>query len=157
MADELKQNMDKAYYELERFLQTLGLSERQQEQLTNTLEYFAEVNDNVYQWLDALDRCVSRIDARFDKLGETDHHIGKQTLEERLNIIEGGLQIFAMSHLGHTNTADAEFREMHGFTPFSLKGDIGDRIKGMQRKLDKIVNFLEKFEVTVSVKEALDL
>ena len=98
-----------------------------------------------------------RIERLLEELGQTDSHTGHKSLKNRLDIIEGCLDILHMSHLGHTNTAEAEFEEMHGFKPFAIKGNMLERLEGIQKKLDKIVKFLEKFEIKMSVKDALEM
>lgn len=76
-----------------------------------------------------LDRIERKLDVLLDKekspkihevlveLGKTDFHTGEQTLKNRLDIIEGMLNIFCQSHMGHTNYDPVEFKEMHGFYP----------------------------------------
>ena len=98
-----------------------------------------------------------RIEALLERLGKTEAHIGPQTLEERLDIIEGCIDILHMSHMGHTNFADVEFESMHGFMPSSLSGDILQRIDGIQKKLDKMSKLFENTEVTMSGKTAINL
>ena len=98
-----------------------------------------------------------RIERLLEELGQTDSHTGHKSLKNRLDIIEGCLDILHMSHLGHTNTQNVEFEEMHGFKPFEIKGNMLERLEGIQKKLDKIVKFLEKFEIKMSVKDALEM
>ena len=98
-----------------------------------------------------------RIERLLEELGQTDMHTDSKTLKNRLNIIEGCIDILHMSHLGHTNTQNAEFEEMHGFKPFEIKGNMLERLDGIQKKLDKIIKFLAKFEVKMSVKDALEM
>jgi len=98
-----------------------------------------------------------RIERLLEELGQTDMHTGHKNLKNRLDIIEGCISILHMSHLGHTNTADAEFEEMHGFRPSTLSGDILQRVDGIQKKLDKMSKLFENTEVTMSGKTALQL
>lgn len=98
-----------------------------------------------------------RIEALIDELGKTDAHTGEQTLKYRLEIIEGCINILHMSHLGHTNTSDLEFKGMHGVLPSMTKGDLVKRVDGMQKKLDRITKLLEGAEFTITGKEALKL
>jgi hypothetical protein len=98
-----------------------------------------------------------RIENRLENLGKTDSHTGEKTLEYRLNIIEGCIDILHMSHMGHTNFADAEFKSMHGFIPIQLEGNIPQRVDGIQKKLDRITKLLENAEFTIKGKEAMKL
>jgi len=153
MDKEIKNNYNDALFNLEQVLQSIGIDEPQQELLTKCLAAFGEAFDNIISWCNILDKYASRL----DNLGETDTHTGPKTLEYRLDMIEGSLDIFSMSHLGHTNTSSSEFKEMHGFEPLEIKGDILQCIEGMQKKIDRITQILEKYKITMSVKDALKL
>jgi len=98
-----------------------------------------------------------RIEALLERLGKTDAHIGPQTLEERLNIIDGCIDILHMSHIGHTNFVDVEFEAMHGFIPSSIGGDIMKRVDGIQKKLDRLSKLFDNTKITMSGKTALEL
>jgi hypothetical protein len=98
-----------------------------------------------------------RIEALLDELGKTDNHTGPKTLKYRLEIIEGCINILHMSHMGHTNFADTEFKSMHGFIPIQLEGNIPQRIDGIQKKLDRITKLLENAQFTIKGKEAMKL
>ncbi len=76
------------------------------EKLENLRDMIATNRDE----LTALNRFIA-------DLGKTDFHSGTQDLKTRLEIIEGCIDILHSSHLGHTNTSIAEFRQMHGFDP----------------------------------------
>lgn len=98
-----------------------------------------------------------RIENLLEELGKTDSHTGEQTLKYRLDIMEGCIDILHMSHMGHTNFADAEFKSMHGFIPIQLEGNIPQRVDGIQKKLDRITKLIEGAEFTIKGKEAMKL
>ena len=98
-----------------------------------------------------------RMERLLDDLGKTDFHTGPKTLKQRLDIIEGCIDILHMSHLGHTNTRSEEFESMHGFEPFEIQGDLIERIEGIQKKVDRIIKVLEKIDVQMSAKTAVEL
>ena len=152
MYDELKEELNRALFEHEKFLQMLLLTPEQQQQLTKSLEYFAEFNDKLRKIFDLQDRIMSRIDARFEKLGQTENHTGPKTLEYRLDIIEGSISILHSAHKGHTNYSDVEYYGMHD----NIEANKG-QLEAMQKKLDRITKLLENVEVTMSGKAALTL
>jgi len=152
MYDELKQELGKALFEHERFLQMLSINEEQQQQLTKSLEHFSEFNDKLRNTLDLHDRIMSRVDSRFEKLGQTDTHTGPQTIEYRLGIIEGCLSILHSAHKGHTNYSDTEYYGMHD----NIEENKG-QLAALQKKLDRITKLLENAAFTISGKEALKL
>jgi len=98
-----------------------------------------------------------RIQSILDEVAETDAHIGPKTLKYRLDMIEGSLDIFAMSHMNHTNYAEAEFRNMHGYNPSQTDETLRAKVDSMQKALDKIKKLLENAEFTITGKEALKL
>jgi hypothetical protein len=100
---------------------------------------------------------LARLEGRIDNLGKTDAHHGEQTLEERMNIIEGCISILEGAHLGHSNSDAGEFKGMHGFEPSQIKGDVLQRIEGIQKKLDRIEFLLKDTKVTMSGHTALHL
>lgn len=105
------------------------------------------------QRLENVGQELADLEVRIDKLGETDAHCGEKTLEERLNIIEGGIQILEMSHLGHTNSDEGEFKGMHGFISEAL----GKQLNGIQKKVDRIAELLKDKQFTVTGEQALKL
>jgi hypothetical protein len=92
---------------------------------------------------------VQMIEDLIDYLGKSESHTGPQTIKHRLDIIEGNLEILHSSHLGHTNYAPAEFRQMHGFVPGNtknsepLESDIGRCLRLMTELRDLILKFRE--------------
>jgi hypothetical protein len=100
---------------------------------------------------------LERVEQRLDDLGHTDAHQGEQTLEERLNIIEGGISILCGQHLGYTPSDAGEFRGAHGFEPAQVKGDVLKRLDGIQKKVDRITLLLKDAKVTMSGETALRL
>ena len=98
-----------------------------------------------------------RIERILEEVKETDAHTGPKTLKYRLDMIEGSLSIFAMSHIGHTNYAEAEFIGMHGYNPSQTDEELRQRVDGMQKKLDRLTKLLENAEFTITGKEALKL
>jgi len=98
-----------------------------------------------------------RIETLLDELGKTDKHTGPQTLKYRLEIIEGCISIFHMSHLGHTNYAEAEFRGMHGYNPSLTDENLRQQVDGIQKNLDRVKKLIENAEFTISGKEAMKL
>lgn len=147
MDKTVKKEWNDALFHLEKVLQSMGINEQQQEELTKSLASFGETIDNLLRWITILDKYASKLDS----LGETDAHTGPKTLENRLNLIEGMQSIFCSAHKGHTNYSEVEFLGMHGAS-YDLT-----RLDGIQKKLDRIIKFLEKFEVKMSVKDALQL
>ena len=145
MDKEIKNNYNDALFNLEQVLQSMKITEQQQELLTKSLAAFGEAFDNIISWINILDKYASRLDS----LGETDFHVGTKTIEERLNIIEGSLGIFAMSHKGHTSYSEVEFNEMHG--------DSYKRLDGIQKKVDRIVKLLDNAKIELSFQGALKL
>lgn len=103
------------------------------------------------QELCGLDKRVDVLELRLTNLGKTDAHIGEQTLEYRLSIIEGMLDIFSSAHKGHTSYSETEYYSMHE------KNVSNEQVKGMQKKLDRICKLLENAEFTISGKEAMKL
>jgi len=99
-----------------------------------------------------LDLRVDKIEDLLTRLGKTDAHTGDQTLEFRLSVIEGMLDIFSSAHKGHTNYSEVEYYGMHE----SVEQKTG-QLQGLQKKLDRITKLLEKAEFTISGKEALKL
>ena len=156
MYDELKQILETGLFELEKFLQMFNLTDEQQAQLTKSLESFSEFNDKLLRIHNLHDSIMSRIedkfDSRFEKLGKTDAHIGEQTLEYRLNIIEGMQSIFCSAHKGHTNYEDAEYYGMHD----NIEAQRG-QLDAIQKKMDRVTKLLENAEFTITGKEALKL
>ena len=152
MYDELKEELNRALFEHEKFLQMLLLTPEQQQQLTKSLEHFAEFNDKLRKIFDLQDRIMSRIDARFEKLGQTETHTGPKTLEYRLDIIEGNISILHSAHKGHTNYSDAEYYGMHD----NIEANKG-QLEAMQKKLDRITKLLENAKFIMSGKDALKL
>jgi len=152
MYEELKQNMEKALFEHEKFLQMLNLSAEQQQQLTTSLERFSEFNDRLQDVFEFLDRIMSRFDNRFERLGQTDTHTGPQTIEYRLEIIEGCLSILHGAHKGHTNYSQSEYYGMHD----NIEENKG-QLDAIQKKMDRITKLLENAEFTISGKQALKL
>jgi hypothetical protein len=147
---ELKNNLNDGLYKLEKVIQSIGINEKQQEQLTSCLESFSEAIDFLIVEIEILDKYANRLDS----LGETDAHTGEKTLENRLNMIEGMQEIFCSAHMGHTNYSEPEFIEMHGDIS-GVKFDA--QIRGMQKKIDRITKLLENFEIKMSVADALKL
>ena len=98
-----------------------------------------------------------RIEAILEEVKETDAHTGPQTLKYRLEMIEGCLSILNMSHIGHTNYSEVEFRGMHGYNPSQTDEDLRQQVDGMQKKLDRITKLLENAEFKITGKEALKL
>ncbi len=90
-------------------------------------------------------------------LGKSPDFYTGSTLKERLSVIEGCIDILHSAHMGHTNFDGVEFKDMHGFSPTKLKGDLLKRIDGMQKKLDLIVSLFEDMEITMTGKDALRL
>jgi len=152
MYDELKQELGKALFEHEKFLQMLNINEEQQEQLTKSLEHFSEFNDKLRNTFDLHDRIMSRFDSRFEGLGQTDAHTGPKTLEYRLELIEGCLSILHGAHKGHTNYSDVEYYGMHD----NIETNKG-QLDALQKKLDRVTKLLENAEFTISGKQALKL
>lgn len=152
MYDELKEELEMALFEHEKFLQMLNLSEEQQQQLTKSLECFSEFNDKLRNIFDIHDRIMAGIEARFEKLGRTDEHTGPKTLEYRLDMIEGCLSILHGAHKGHTNYSEVEYYGMHD----NIETNKG-QLDALQKKLDRITKLLENAEFTISGKEALKL
>ena len=152
MYDNIKQLLGKALFEHEKFLQMLNINKEQQQQLTKSLEHFSEFNDNLRNVLDLHDRIMSRIDGRFERLGETDTHTGPKTLEYRLEIIEGCLSILHSAHKGHTNYSATEYYGMHD----NIETNKG-QLDAMQKKLDRITKLLENAEFKLCGKDALKL
>jgi len=105
------------------------------------------------QRLENVGQELADLETRIDKLGETDAHHDEQTLENRLDIIEGGIQILEGGHLGHTNSDANEFRGMHGFSVEAL----GKQLNGMQKKLDRIAELLKDKQFTVTGERALKM
>jgi len=99
----------------------------------------------------------ARIQSILDEVAETDAHTGPKTLKYRLDMIEGSLGIFAMSHMSHTNYAEAEFRNMHGYNPSQTDETLRSKVDGMQKSLDRIKKLLENAKFTLTGKEALKL
>jgi len=104
------------------------------------------------QELCGLDKRVDDIEALLTLLGKTDAHIGEQTLEFRLNIIEGCLDIFHSAHKGHTNYSEAEYFAMHD----NIEAQRG-QLDAIQKKMDRVTKLLENAEFTISGKEAMKL
>jgi len=102
--------------------------------------------------VDELEHSLETLNQLIDTLGHTDAHTGKQTLAERLNIIEGMQSIFCGAHKGHTNYSEVEYHGMHESIE-SRKG----QLEAMQKKLDRIKKLLENAEFTITGKEALKL
>ena len=152
MYENIKQVLGKALFEHEKFLQMLNINEEQQQQLTKSLEHFSEFNDNLRNVLDLHDRIMSRIDGRFDALGETDTHTGPKTPEYRLEIIEGCLSILHSAHKGHTNYSATEYHGMHD----NIETNKG-QLDALQKKLDRITKLLENAEFKLCGKDALKL
>ena len=100
---------------------------------------------------------LTSLQVRLDNLGHTDAHHGEQTLEERLNMLESTIQILEGAHLGHTNSDAGEFKSMHGFEPWQIKGDLLQRMEGMQKKLDRILLLLKDKEYSVSAEDFLQM
>ena len=98
-----------------------------------------------------------RIEKLLYEVAQTDEHTGPKTLKYRLDMIEGSISILHMSHLGHTNYAEAEFRGMHGYNPSLADEDLRQQVVGMQKKLDRVTKLLETAEFKLSGKDALTL
>ena len=98
-----------------------------------------------------------RIEKLLYELGQTDEHTGEQTLKTRLDMIEGCISILHMSHLGHTNYEEAEFRGMHGYNPSQTDEPLKQRVDGIQKKVDRVTKLLENAEFTLCGKDALKL
>lgn len=179
MEEEIKKNWNDALFQFEKVIQSMVISEQQQEILTASLASFGEAMDNILSWINILDRYASRIDnigsddkqietwierleslngrvdaieKRIDNLGKTDAHTGEQTIEERLNIIEGMQDIMCSAHKGHTNYSEAEYFGMH-----ESIGKSREQLEGMQKKLDRISKLLENAKFEISGKDALKL
>ena len=156
MYDELKQILGTGLFELEKFLQMFNLTDEQQAQLTKSLEFFSEFNDKLLDIHNLHDRIMSRIegkfDSRFEKLGKTDAHVGEQTLEFRLSIIEGCLDILHSAHKGHTNYEEVEYYGMHD----NIEAQRG-QLDAIQKKMDRVAKLLENAKFTITGKEALKL
>ena len=152
MYDELKQELGKALFEHEKFLQMLNIDEAQQQQLTKLLEHFSTFNDKLVDVFHFVDRVMSRIEGRFDRLGETNSHIGPKTPEYRLEMIEGCLSILHSAHKGHTNYSDVEYYGMHD----NIETNKG-QLDALQKKLDKITTLIANAEFKLCGKDALKL
>ena len=156
MYDELKQILETGLFELEKFLQMFNLTDEQQAQLTKSLESFSEFNEQLLAIHNLHDSIMSRIedkfDSRFEKLGKTDAHIGEQTLEFRLSIIEGCLDILHSAHKGHTNYEEAEYYGMHD----NIEAQRG-QLDAIQKKVDRIKKLLTNAKFIITGKEALEL
>ena len=144
--------MNRALFEHEKFLQMLGLTDEQQEQLTKSLEYFSEFNEKLLSIHNLHDRIMSRIDNRFSTLGETDSHTGPKTIEYRFEILEGMQSIFCSAHKGHTNYSETEYYGMHESIESKKK-----QLDAIQNKLDRITKLLENAEFKITGKEAMKL
>jgi hypothetical protein len=127
------------------------------EQIRQILDRTDLVPDMNNQELRNIAPSYERIEKLLDDLGTSPDFYTGHTLKERLNVIEGCISILHSAHLGHTNFEDSEFQEMHGFTPFKIKGDILERINGMQKKLDLIQSIIGNVDVTISGKTALQI
>ena len=104
------------------------------------------------QELCGLDKRVDDIEALFTLLGKTDTHVGEQTLEFRLNIIEGMQSIFCSAHKGHTNYEEAEYYGMHD----NIEAQRG-QLQAIQKKIDRVQKLLENAKFEISGAEALKL
>ena len=104
------------------------------------------------QELCGLDKRVDDIEALLTLLGKTDAHIGEQTLEFRLSIIEGCLDILHSAHKGHTNYDEVEYYGMHD----NIEAQRG-QLDAIQKKMDRVTKLLENAEFIISGKEALKL
>ena len=104
------------------------------------------------QELCGLDVRVDAIEELLTRLGKTDAHIGEQTLEFRLSIIEGMLDIFCSAHKGHTTYSEVEYFGMHENIESKKK-----QLDAIQTKIDRISKLLENAEFTITGKEALKL
>jgi len=104
------------------------------------------------QELCGLDKRVDDIEALLTLLGKTDAHIGEQTLEFRLSIIEGCLDILHSAHKGHTNYEEAEYYAMHD----NIEAQRG-QLDAIQKKLDRIKKLLTNAKFSITGKEALEL
>lgn len=100
---------------------------------------------------------LERVQERLHDLGHTDAHHGEQTLEERLIVIETGISILCGQHLGYTHSDAGEFKAAHGFEPAQVKGDVLQRLDGIQKKVDRIALLLKDAKVTMSGETALKL
>ena len=149
---ELKQELESAFYHLEKAIIPENTIQLREIERIKALEHFSEVTDLLVIYLGALDDNIGRIEARLQKLGKTDVHTGNMTIEERLNNIEGCISILHMSHKGHTNYKEAEFQEMHG-----PQIDYERRVEGIQRKVDRIVKLLENVQIITDPKTILEL
>ena len=98
-----------------------------------------------------LDKRVDELERLIKRLGQTNSHIGEQTIENRLNMIEGMQDIFCSAHRGHTNFSESEYYDMHD------KNISNEKVEGIQKKLDRIAKLLENAQFTITGKEALKL
>ena len=102
--------------------------------------------------VDIVEGVVKSLNELIEALGHTEAHIGKQTLAERLNIIEGMQSIFCSAHKGHTNYEDAEYYSMHD----NIEAQRG-QLDAIQKKMDRVTKLLENAKFTLTGKEALKL
>ena len=104
------------------------------------------------QELCGLDVRVDVIEELLTRLGKTDAHIGEQTLEFRLSIIEGCLNIIHSAHKGHTNYSEIEYYGMHENIESKKK-----QLDAIQTKIDRVTKLLENAKFTITGKEAMKL
>lgn len=64
-----------------------------------------------------------------------------RAIQVRLSIAEGNLEILHSSHLGHTNYAPAEFKQMHGFVPGTARksGSVSPEAKDIAKMMRLVV------------------
>lgn len=72
---------------------------------------------------------------------------GGYTLGNRLDVIEGCIDIIHQSHLNQTNSDDTEFKNMHGFSPVEIQGDLIKKVAGIQKSIDLIVKILAFIDI----------
>jgi hypothetical protein len=101
----------------------------------------------------SIEQRIKAIEDHLIELGKTDAHTGEQTLEFRLSVMEGGIQILESQHLECNNSDEGEFKAAHGF----IVKDIMKRVDGIQKKLDRISLLLKDKEFTISGEDALRL
>ena len=122
------------------------------EQLRTLLDRSGLVPNMKNQELCGLDQRVDELESRIEQLGQTDAHTGEKTIENRLNLIEGMIDIFCSAHRGHTNYSEAEYYGMHENIESRKQ-----QLDGIQKKVDRIVKLLENAKVELSFQEALKL
>ena len=92
---------------------------------------------------------------RIENLGKTDFNEGIQTLEFRLSVIEGSIDILCGQHFGYTGSKAMEFNAAHGIQQGAMRENLLDRIEGIQKKLDRLLVLHKDETFTVSMDTAM--